>query len=405
MAGRPARLAPPLALLALSACGPLHHAAVRADLLDPATGRASPPLRPAEGDRLRVAVYGDAQGNRPVHRAVVAAILRERPDLVLFAGDGVDCLPAGHLPDYGGWQYLLPLWPQHVRDYPAVSLASVVPFPALIHETLLAPFAPPRDAGGYDGFLEDSAPLRAAGIPYLFAAGNHDSYHRADREALARYFGPPDLSPGAGPASGPAGRDPGAAPERTPDALWYSIDLAGWRFLVLDSGPDLLGGLDPMPADGSQLAWLDARLSDATARGLRAVVVVHIPPFSSGREEGGAPWVAERLVQGVLDRHPVALVLSGHVHAYERLERPGFLGRPVTFVVSGGGGGRFFHAREERDPRSMVFVEEVRHYVMLELGPDGIDGRMVPVEVATIEPRTGVGAESPPGDRFRIDVR
>jgi hypothetical protein len=394
MAGSPTRLASPLALLALAACGPLQHAAVRADLLDPSTGRASAPLPRVDRDRLRVAVYGDAQGNRPAHRALVAAVLREHPDLVLFAGDGVDCLPAGHLPDYGGWQYLLPLWPQVVRDHPAVSLASVVPFPALVHETLLAPFAHPRDAGGYDGFLEDTAPLRAAGIPFLFAAGNHDSYHRADREALARHFGPPDASPQAGPAPGAGGRDPGAAPERTPDALWYSVDLGGWRFLVLDSGPDLLGGLDPMPAGGPQLGWLDARLSDATARGLRSVVVVHIPPFSSGREEGGAPWVAERLVAGVLDRHPVALVISGHVHAYERLERPGFQGRPVAFVVSGGGGGRFFHARAERDPRSIVFVEEVRHFVMLDLGPDGVDGRMVPVEVP-----------GSPGDRFRVDVR
>jgi hypothetical protein len=225
-----------------------------------------------------------------------------------------------------------------------------VPFPALVHETLLAPFAHPRDAGGYDGFLEDTAPLRAAGIPFLFAAGNHDSYHRADREALARYFGPPDPSPQAGPAPG---------------------------------------------AGGPQLGWLDARLSDATARGLRSVVVVHIPPFSSGREEGGAPWVAERLVGGVLDRHPVALVISGHVHAYERLERPGFQGRPVAFVVSGGGGGRFFHARAERDPRSIVFVEEVRHFVMLDLGPDGVDGRMVPVEVPGSPAVAGVASSSP----------
>jgi hypothetical protein len=335
---------------------------------------------------------------------VVEAILRERPDLVLFAGDAVDCLPAGHLHDYGGWQYLIPLWPQAVRDYPAVSLASVVPFPALVHETLLAPFAPPRDAGGWPGFLEDTAPLRGTGVPMLVAAGNHDSYHRADREALARFLGPPAAG-APGPATAPGAAPP--APERSPEALWYSVDLGGWRFLVLDSGPDLLGALDPMPAGGAQLAWLDARLADAAARGLGAVVVVHIPPFSSGREERGAPWVEERLVQGVLDRHPVALVLSGHVHAYERLTRPGAGGRPVTYVVSGGAGGRLFHAREPRDPRSVVFVEGVRHFVLLELGPDGIEGRMVPVEVPP--PAAAPGAAPAPavaaGDRFRIELR
>jgi 3',5'-cyclic AMP phosphodiesterase CpdA len=293
-----------------------------------------------------------------------------------------------------------------VRDYPAVSLASVVPFPALVHETLLAPFAHPRDPGGLNGFLEDTLPLRRAGVPYLLAPGNHDSYHRADLEPFARYFGPP------------------GAPERDVDALWYSVDLAGWRFLVLDTGTDLLGDRDPMPAGGPQLAWLDDRLADAAGRGLRAIVVLHIPPFSSGREEGGAPWIEERVVKGVLDRHPVALVVSGHVHAYERLERPGLQGRPVTYVVSGGAGGRFFHPRKERDPRSLVFVEEVRHYLWLELGPDGIRGEMIPVGVTPegaareAESAASRGAESPsrgpgtprgaeplPGDRFTIDAR
>jgi hypothetical protein len=412
------RILPLVGLLA--ACGPLHHVAIRPELLDPVTGQATAPLRDPGTGRLRVAVYGDAQGNRAVHRAVVAAILRESPDLVLFAGDGVDCLPAGHLPDYGGWQYAIPLWPQHVRDHPAVSLASLVPFPALLHESLLAPLAHPRDPGGWDGFLEDTAPLRAAGIPFLFAAGNHDSYHRADREALARSFGPP--GPPADGGRAPGGAEPGDAglaaapgpdPERTPEALWFAVDLAGWRFLVLDSGPDLLGALDPMPPGGAQLAWLGARLADAEARGLRSVVVVHLPPFSSGREEGGAPWVAERVVEGVLDRYPVALVVSGHVHAYERLERPGFEGRPVTYLVSGGAGGRFFHARAERDPRSAAFVEEVRHFVLLELGPDGIRGEVLPVEVAAAAEASGGGdGATVPGngqpatlDRFTVGLR
>ena len=380
MPGSPARLLPSLALLAV-ACGPLHHAAVRPELLDPETGRGSAPLRKAAGDRLRVAVYGDAQGNRPVHRAVVAAVLRERPDLVLFAGDAVDCLPAGHLPDLGGWQYAVPLWPQVIRGYPAALIASLFPFPAVIHETLLGPFFPPRDRGGFNGFLEDTAPLRQSGIPMLFAPGNHDQYHLADREAVARYFGSGDL------------------PGRSPERLWHAVDLAGWRFVVLDTGTDLLGNPDPMPRGGPQLAWLEEQLSGAERDGLRVVVMLHLPPFSSGQEEGPAPWVRERVVEEVLDRHPVALVLSGHVHAYERIQRPGHGGRPVTYLVSGGAGGRFFHAVENREPGSAIFVEETRHFVLLELGPEGIAGEMIPVEVPD------VGAAPVGADRFNLDLR
>jgi hypothetical protein len=198
---------------------------------------------------------------------------------------------------------------------------------------------------------------------------------------VARYFGNGDLS------------------GRTPERLWYSIDLAGWRFVVLDTGTDLLGNPDPMPRGGPQLAWLDAQLAEAERRGLRVVVLLHLPPFSSGQEEGPAPWVRERVAEEILDRHPVALVLSGHVHAYERIQRPGHGGRPVTYLVSGGAGGRFFHAVENREPGSVIFVDETRHFVLLELGPYGIAGEMIPVEVAP------AAAGEAARDRFTIDLR
>jgi 3',5'-cyclic AMP phosphodiesterase CpdA len=154
-----------------------------------------------------------------------------------------------------------------------------------------------------------------------------------------------------------------------------------------------------MSRGGSQLAWLEEQLSGAERDGLRVVVMLHLPPFSSGQEEGPAPWVRERVVEEVLDRHPVALVLSGHVHAYERIQRPGHDGRPVTYLVSGGAGGRFFHAVENREPGSVIFVEEARHFVLLQLGPEGIAGEMIPVEVP------GVGAAPVGADRFTVDLR
>jgi 3',5'-cyclic AMP phosphodiesterase CpdA len=312
---------------------------------------------------MRVAVYGDSQGNSAAHQAVVAAILEEKPDLVLFAGDAIDHLPAGHMPDWGGWQYLMPIWPQYVRGYAWVSLATLIPFPAAVHETLLGAVAPPRRPPDLNVWLEDTAPLRKAGIPILAAPGNHDEYHLVDQSQFASLFSPP------------------GGPELSPDAFWYAVDRNGWRFIVLDTGTDMFGDRDPMPAGGAQLTWLDAQLADADRLGRRAIVMLHIPPFSSGKEERGAPWVKKRVVEGILDRHPVALVLSGHIHAYERIVRPGFEGRPVNFVVSGGAGGRFFQQAKERVEGSVLFVEGVRNFVMLELGPGGISGRVVPVRV------------------------
>jgi 3',5'-cyclic AMP phosphodiesterase CpdA len=364
------KVQPPRALLAATAvalsaaaCGPMSHAPIRPDLLDRTTGRASPALAPAPPEKMRVAVYGDSQGNSAAHRAVIAAILAEKPDLVLFAGDAIDHLPAGHMPDWGGWQYLVPIWPQYVRGYGAISLATVIPFPAVIHETLLGAVAPPRRPPDLNVWLEDTAPLRAAGIPILAAPGNHDEYHLVDQAQFASLFSPP------------------GGPELSPDAFWYALDRGGWRFLVLDTGTDMLGDRDPMPAGGPQLTWLEAQLAEADRVGRRSIVLLHIPPFSSGKEERGAPWVKKLVVEGILDHHPVALVLSGHIHAYERIIRTGFEGRPVNFVVSGGAGGRFFQRAKEPVEGSVLFVEEVRNFVVLDLGPGGISGRVIPVRV------------------------
>jgi hypothetical protein len=186
MAARSARIAIAIVAAASAACGPMNHAPIRPDLLDKTTGRASPPLPQAPPGKMRVAVYGDSQGNSAAHRAVVAAILKEKPDLVLFAGDAIDHLPAGHMPDWGGWQYLVPIWPQYVRGYAWVSLLTIIPFPAAIHETLLGAVAPPRPPPDLNGWLEDTEPLRAAGIPILAAPGNHDEYHLVDQAQFAR---------------------------------------------------------------------------------------------------------------------------------------------------------------------------------------------------------------------------
>ena len=269
-----------------------------------------------------MAVYGDSQGNTAAHQAVVAAILAEKPDLVLFAGDAIDHLPAGHMPDWGGWQYVVPFWPQYVRGYAWVSLLTIIPFPAAIHETLLGAVAPPRKPPDLNGWLEDTAPLRKAGHPDA----------RRARATTTR------TTASTRPSSRASSRRPGR-PELPPTGFWYSVDRGGWRFLVLDTGTDMFGDRDPMPEGGPQLTWLEARLSEADRLGLRSIVLLHVPPFSSGKEERGAPWVERRVVKDILDRHPVALVLSGHIHAYERIVRPGFEGRPVNYVVSGGAGG------------------------------------------------------------------
>lgn len=364
-----------LASMMLCGCGAgaIVHPETSPALLDPITGRAVVPLTAsaAAASKLHVVVYGDTRGGREQHRAVVEAIRSEHPDLVLFTGDALRCLPVGHMPDWGGWQYLMPFWPQYFRGYAWTTLFSILPFPALLHQTIGAPFAMTRDPDGWNAFLEDTRGLRLIDrTPMLFVPGNHDTYHDHDREEVARLF--------AFDESG--GRDA--------THLYGSVDAGAYRFVVLDTGDDLLGDRDPL--DAAQLAWLEKTLADADHRSLKVVVSMHMPPFSSAAEDGPVPWVRERIVEGVLDKHKIALVITGHAHAYERIERKGFEGKPVEFVVTGGGGAPFHHENEKAiEPESRKFIDHAAHYVTFDMTPSEIRGRFV-----AVGPYTG------PGDDF-----
>lgn len=365
-----------LLFLSIAGCGrPDWHADDFSPWFDPETRRASPPLNAsrfprlaladsvidADPDRpLRVALYADSHGNADVHPRLVASIRKRNPDLVVFAGDALNHLPVGHMPDMGAAALAVPAWPQYLRGHPEFSLLSILPFPALLHETILSPLGPPRDREGLRRFLETTAPLRLQDrVPFLFAPGNHDTYREEDRRAIARTFGSP---------LGVAGS--------SPDRLWFSVDLRNWRFIVLYSGTEVAFESHPLDEGGSQLEWLEAQLCETDDLGLGVVVAMHCPPFSSAKEDPSNPELEEHLVKSVLDRHRVDLVVSGHAHCYERLERRG-----VTYLISGGGGGVFDAPvpEDERDPRSVRMATGVNHFVMLELESGGGRGRAIPV--------------------------
>jgi hypothetical protein len=130
---------------------------------------------------------------------------------------------------------------------------------------------------------------------------------------------------------------------------WYSFDYGDVHFVALDTER-------PVHA---QAAWLDADL----ARNKRPWVVVfgHRPPYSSGEHGGDTDF--RRLFVPILEKHRVALVLTGHEHNYERFEPK----NGVTYVVSGGGG------RETRDvgrSSDTAFAEAVLHFVFVDVMPD-----------------------------------
>ena len=158
----------------------------------------------------------------------------------------------------------------------------------------------------------------AATNRFFPAVGNHDLYTWDGHDGVTDYLDFFTL-PGAGMASGaPSGT------ERYYDVRWGPVHL-----FVLDGNPEDT----PTSTQGQ---WLRAGLqgSDLPFQ----VVAVHQSPFSSSPYHGSTARLQWRFEQWGAD-----LVLSGHDHDYERIERDDdHDGRPLTYTVNGLGGAGFY---------------------------------------------------------------
>lgn len=126
------------------------------------------------------------------------------------------------------------------------------------------------------------------------------------------------------------------------ERTYYSFDHEGWHFVVLDNvaldGTSYHGGVDP-----EQLAWLE---DDLAASGKPSVVIGHLPFFSNFIEwrKGTAEGIPAQVqvvnaheVAAILERHPVKLTLSGHLHVNET-----FVYKGITFANIGAVSGNWW---------------------------------------------------------------
>jgi hypothetical protein len=146
-----------------------------------------------------------------------------------------------------------------------------------------------REVGdAVDAWFDQMQPLIAR-VPFLPQYGNHEVLLGEKLRDWAPRFTHPD---GFG------------------DARSYSIDVGEAHFAALYV-PEGLPGVE-------QIAWLEADLAAARARGLRWLVVFqHQPIIASGRSHPSDPRIA-RLLGPIFERHRVDLHLSGHDESYER---------------------------------------------------------------------------------------
>lgn len=104
---------------------------------------------------------------------------------------------------------------------------------------------------------------------------------------------------------------------------YYTLERGLVRIFALDSMPGEPDGID---AGSVQAQWFQAELATSTARW--NIAIMHHPPFSSGH------WGPSGWMQWPFAEWGVQLVLAGHDHSYERIQRGNML-----YVVNGLGGG------------------------------------------------------------------
>jgi hypothetical protein len=186
---------------------------------------------------------------------------------------------------------------------------------------------------------------------------------------------------------------------------YYEVVRGPVHFFMLDSD-----GREPdgRSVGSKQHRWFLERVASSTSA--FQVVVCHHPPFSSGSHGGddAADWR--------FHEHGIDLVLSGHDHDYERIERDG-----VTYVVNGAGGNGLRPLREPV-PGSAARFHDAYGAQRIVVEPRGerawrlastfvtVDGREI--DTFTIErpepPSTQAAAPppaaAPPASRSRRDI-
>jgi hypothetical protein len=213
-------------------------------------------------------------------------------------------------------------------------------------------------------FFEIEEPLLRA-TPLYPAPGNHEYLGDPTLAHFRRFFVLPSPPPVLAEHGAPL-----PVRLRHVEPGFYSFRYGNSLFVALDAN---------RPEDAEQTAWLAATLLAAERGGqVRHVFAFfHQPPFAVGDQCGQAPrqgpWVSE------LAFHKVRAVFSGHIHAYEHLERDG-----VRYFVSGGAGAgldRRLYDCAPYDQGALVAYRSVSHFLRVQvrgaqvllaaLGPDG----------------------------------
>ena len=186
------------------------------------------------------------------------------------------------------------------------------------------------DASDWSYWERETQPWQSARLPLFPVVGNHE-YLASDFVGSGRAAGLKNFF-----AHFPQLPDRPATP-------WYSVEYSNCYFLMLDSNDD------DSPSS-PQMDWVRAQLDSLPAAIEYVFVLLHRPPYTSATDGEHRPRPQERALARMLEERqqrsprPQFVVISGHVHNYERFQHGG-----VMYIVSGGGGATPHPLRRRED--------------------------------------------------------
>lgn len=211
------------------------------------------------------------------------------------------------------------------------------------------------DPGDWRDWDDETAAFRSAKIPVYPALGNHE-VRGGEQAGLANYF------------------------QRFPElheSRYYSARVGNVLLLTLDSNLDV--------STGPQDDWLSKKLDNVPSSVDFVVILLHHPPITTAidnkdpehKPEIRAPeqLLGRRLEERQKTTRARFVIVSGHVHNYERHQRNG-----ITYFVSGGGGAHAYPI--QRDPKEPYFDGRINyHYLLFEVAGRKLNVTMNRVEV------------------------
>ena len=145
---------------------------------------------------------------------------------------------------------------------------------------------------------------------------------------------------------------------------WFSFNYSNCHFTVLDTNKDYAKG-------SNQYKWLKNDLTKASTKW--KFVFFHHPPYGSGIHHGSDLKVRNVLTP-LFRKHSVDMVFSGHHHIYERSYPIASAfepkSTPVTYVVTGGGGGSL---HKTSGNIWTVLTERINNFCVVNMDGDKLD--------------------------------